>query len=163
MRKILFRGKSEDNGEWVYGYYACIGKHHYILTGKLNLIGAVNFEHYLVIPETVGQYTGLKDKNGKKIFEGDIIGTDRFGVGHQIDGYVVYNENNGQYELVFDLDDNGKMYVRLERNVIVEGNIHDNPEIMNKKAVVFVTKDKNGKRKYQYSKGYPDELKIPND
>ena len=160
MREILFRGKRIDNGEWVKGYYSyetdeCSFELHLISDNK-----SVVTE---VVPETVGQYTGLKDKNGKKIFEGDIIGTDRFGVGHQIDGYVVYNENNGQYELVFDLDDNGKMYVRLERNVIVEGNIHDNPEIMNKKAVVFVTKDKNGKRKYRYSKGYPDELKIPND
>ena len=158
MREILFRGKRADNGVWVEGADIM----HKTVRGEL-CIADVSTDWVSVIPETVGQYTGLKDKNGKKIFEGDIIGTDRFGVGHQIDGYVVYNENNGQYELVFDLDDNGKMYVRLERNVIVEGNIHDNPEIMNKKAVVFVTKDKNGKRKYQYSKGYPDELKIPND
>lgn len=164
MREILFRGKRTDNGNWVYGYIVI--KPYGSFIEKVEQIEARDnlwHEYYPVIPETVGQYTGLKDKNGKKIFEGDIIGTDRFGVGHQIDGYVVYNENNGQYELVFDLDDNGKMYVMLERNVIVEGNIHDNPEIMNKKAVVFVTKDKNGKRKYRYSKGYPDELKIPND
>lgn len=163
MREILFRGKRTDNGEWEYGDLWCnpYGKRVVCIVSPINDQGTTGGNE--VDPETVGQYTGLKDKNGKKIFEGDIIGTDRFGVGHQIDGYVVYNENNGQYELVFDLDDNGKMYVRLERNVIVEGNIHDNPEIMNKKAVVFVTKDKNGKRKYRYSKGYPDELKIPND
>ena len=123
MRKILFRGKSEDNGEWVYGYYACIGKHHYILTGKLNLIGAVNFEHYLVIPETVGQYTGLKDKNGKKIFEGDILRDDdneENGVVEFIDGefYVVFGnvETHGIYDIACCC--------------YVIGNIHDNPELL---------------------------------
>ena len=123
MRKILFRGKSEDNGEWVYGYYACIGKRHYILTGKLNLIGAVNFEHYLVIPETVGQYTGLKDKNGKKIFEGDILRDDdneENGVVEFIDGefYVVFGnvETHGIYDIACCC--------------YVIGNIHDNPELL---------------------------------
>ena len=123
MREILFRGKSEDNGEWVYGYYACIKKHHYILTGKLNLIGAVNFEHYLVIPETVGQYTGLKDKNGKKIFEGDILRDDdneENGVVEFIDGefYVVFGnvETHGIYDIACCC--------------YVIGNIYDNPELL---------------------------------
>ena len=125
MRKILFRGKSEDNGEWVYGYYACIGKHHYILTGKLNLIGAVNFEHYLVIPETVGQYTGLKDKNGKKIFEGDTVW-----FGEEKERGVVYFDNScSRFAVRFDTFDAAFDHLYSNELEII-GNVHDNPELM---------------------------------
>lgn len=125
MREILFRGKSEDNGEWVYGYYACIGKHHYILTGKLNLIGAVNFEHYLVIPETVCQFTGLYDKNGKKIFEGDIVrDTETSDV-----GAICFETNTATFVIEFD-SIIVNFYDYNNSDVEVIGNIHDNHELL---------------------------------
>lgn len=134
MREILFRGKRCDNGEWVEGYYARKGVDkdtfkHFICVMVFNANGnTYNSMFYLtdieVIPETVGQYTGLTDKNGTKIFEGDILSA------HLDDGYpenetlleVVWHNNGwyGKNGKFFDDFDNG-----FEKYFEVIGNVHD--------------------------------------
>lgn len=127
MREILFRGKQKDNGEWVEGYY------NYATDGynlELHLISdKITGIHTEVIPETVGQYTGLTDKNGKKIFEGDIIGTDI------ARPYLIVEFRDGCF--MFNCNDGGKDYYDIMLPILEEaqteykygeviGNIHDN-------------------------------------
>ena len=134
MREIIFRAKRKDNGEWVYGSLLIqagerINKDE--LTPVEYRILGCRGENHLVAPETVGQYTGMTDKNGTKIFEGDILSA------HLDDGYpenetileVVWHNNGwyGKNGKFFDDFDNG-----FEKYFEVIGNIHDNPELLNK-------------------------------
>lgn len=122
-RQILFRGKRVDNDEWVYGFLTQMwAKYHIVDEYNENVA-------YEVVPGTVGQYTGLTDKNGKKIFEGDIVSvtTGIYGYKstyHSATQTVRYEADSGI--AVFLPFDNSDM---IEAEVI--GNIYDNKEEQN--------------------------------
>ena len=120
-REILFRGKRVDNGKWVYGFYFRIWNRTYILWGTTN--GTPNM--YEVYPETVGQDTGLLDKNGTKIFEGDRVKLDLNNEGYK-NSVVVYRDDYMQ----FMFDHPKEVYTMTEyhlkpKDLEVIGNIHD--------------------------------------
>jgi uncharacterized phage protein (TIGR01671 family) len=114
MREILFRGKRKDNGRWIQGDY----QHFHIENDIYVYIGRWGEEMRSVKPETVGQLTGLTDKNGNQIFEGDILEFRR-GRTHIVkfeDGAFIFTDT--------------AIPVRYADKFEVIGNIHDNPELL---------------------------------
>ncbi len=149
-REILFRGKDLETGKWVYGYFTyCASRYDdpekdrvadiipvntdRIYTGEYNC-----HEVYEVDINTVGQFTGLVDKNGTKIFEGDIIKCVTFGFSPDVfvtevkfgpkSGALGFYLANGRNMFYFGQSDLTKMD---DSRVI--GNIHDNPELLERK------------------------------
>lgn len=142
MREILFRGKSVNDGEWVCGSLVVTTlepvddapiKHYHIEDMTIGCFPN-EFQSGLsetVDPNTIGQYTGLTDKNGKKIFEGDIV----HGISRWDEANLVVIFEDGEFRMV--LSEQYKEYIpgcgfysvrNFDKEVI--GNIHDNPELL---------------------------------
>ena len=141
MREILFRGKM-DNGEWVYGSFCMDALEQFNglcgIDGFIRLYdkGKGKMQTYEVDRETVGQYTGLMDKNGKRIFEGDIVAQNWYDYDEPRDdsfGKVVFCEYDCSFS-VMDVNKDGFMPLgrcgSYHWEVEVIGNIHDNPELL---------------------------------
>ena len=147
MREILFRGKCKDTGKWYEGYYVHLHKTTYCFKEDYdrnpdNDMHQIIFEEMMdwglpnrhfrvdVIPETVGQYTGLTDKNGKKIFEGDIVNVNTkpnslehgYRSNHLVVRFDEYHRFVASGRLEYPLCNH------YEWEVI--GNIHDKPELL---------------------------------
>lgn len=128
MREILFRGKKRDNGEWAYGDLC------QVLPGcecKFNLIFSQEecATSSIVLPETVGQSTGMIDKNGRKIFEGDILKG-------KFKNYAVWFDNNEKAYVYGSSYQGGYIHSFATylsgdfKPLEVIGNVHDNPELL---------------------------------
>ena len=140
MREILFRGKRCDNGEWVQGYYIRAEHHwhnHGIHKDWITFGASANggwfalHNKYAVKAETIGQFTGLTDNNGKKIFEGDIIEWFAQGESERPDfGYIEYDEQSFAWRVCWQKYDPDFMEGMQQEYISVIGNIHDNPELL---------------------------------
>lgn len=127
MREILFRGKRVDNKRWVQGYLSFV---YWDVPEKARIYSPDEVRGFDVITETVGQYTGLTDKNGTRIFEGDILEgdlEDNLEPGAKWRSEVIWGKfgwNCKENKISLPMDE----FDICEGEVI--GNIHDNPELL---------------------------------
>lgn len=134
LREIIFRGKRLDNGEWVEGYYVYLGpvtlERAYIIPFYASALYT-----YEVDPSTVGQFTGLLDKNGKRIFEGDIVRL--YFIDAEEVGEIVWDEERCRVAYfspdgdIYGVD--GTVEIEIIGNIHDGGFgdfIHDNPELL---------------------------------
>ncbi len=135
--RYICRGKRKDNDEWVEGVAIFADNKAFILNNaKVEFIkgfneNRLNFVLVEVIPETVGQCTGLEDKNGKLIFEGDIVSDKESGLFGKVISATTENGFDGMAGfMVDDVDDGLQNYNGFWYLVEVIGNIHDNPELL---------------------------------
>ena len=125
MREILFRGKRKDNGEWVKGSFWDEIPNE---LGGIAQYGSCVFHH--IDLETVGQFTGFTDKNGAKVFDGDVVkvlqGKDKgvAYVGFENGSFMLYPRTGNIYERTL------WAYWYNDWDVEIIGNIHDNPELL---------------------------------
>lgn len=134
MREILFRGKRRDTGEWAEGSLVkAKGLYTKIINGEVKNNDFFD-EHFIVDPETVGQFSGILDANGQKVFEGDIVKlTEDVKKTYRVDDGVVkfnhsaffVNGRDGFLDSLFVLAD-----VSYVLRGWVIGNIYDNPELL---------------------------------
>ena len=171
MRKILFRGKRKDNGEWMKGFYSLLFneknvEYEHCITYQIFEGANMDYPYPTcdtiiaeVIPETVGQFTGLTDKNGKEIFEGDIVSCKEFknkGISvftSEESEIFTLEDYKGECEEIYTSQvfyDEANFYVEASNGcqiplccfwgnmknsqpifeIEIVGNIHDNPELL---------------------------------
>ena len=124
MRGIKFRGKRLTDGKWIYGdFFRNRGK-SFITTDGIVCNPLASPSDYEVNPDTVGQFTGLCDCNGREIYEGDIVRNESAG----FCGVVQYRDATF---IIFLGEMNGALLICLQTGSLeIIGNIHDNPELL---------------------------------
>lgn len=131
-REILFRGKSIGMDIWLYGklfnYGLTVPSNVPCISVCVPTSWKEAYNFYRVHPNTIGQYTGLKDKNGVKIFEGDVVI-----IGEKLKAKVIYYDGAFRMQSEFSptpIDTTDMGYMMREFSVRIIGNVHDNPELI---------------------------------
>lgn len=142
MREIKFRGKLIGNKKWVYGNLLtpCTWTRIVNYTEQDNgSVERADYHYFDVKPDTVGQFTGMLDCNGKEVYEGDVvfwIATDMRGRGSGMQGAIIWDKHTMSWAILNNRPtSDGKLLIiprPFEKKLLeVIGNIHDNPELMN--------------------------------